>query len=233
MLLDRINEMKLSIIIPAYNSRKRLAAVIAKIYRVKIPGVQKEIIIVDDASPDKSYTVVPKRKNIVLIRHKTNTGKGGAVATGLARAKGNLMYIQDDDMEYDPVDIPKIIAPILKRKADVCFGSRHMNHKNTYSSLSYYLGGVFIDSLINIYLGSKITDALTGAKAFNRKAYKAMQPIQSKGFEIETELAAKAVKKGLHIAEVSISYNPRTHKEGKNIRWHHAFGIIAALRKFG
>jgi glycosyltransferase involved in cell wall biosynthesis len=232
MPLGRINEMKLSIIIPAYNSRKRLHTLIGKLQVLSLPGITKEIIVVDDYSPDRSFEVVPKRKDIILLRHKKNTGKGGAVATGLAKATGDILYIQDDDMEYLPKDIGRIIAPIVKGRADVCFGSRHMNHTNQYSSLAYYLGGVGIDMIINFYLKSKISDALTGAKAFNRFAYTRMKPIESKGFEIETEIAAKAVSRGLRIEEVPIAYNPRTHKEGKNIRWHHAIGILMALHRF-
>ncbi len=232
MLLDRINEMKLSIIIPAYNSRSRLRTLIGKLQKLTLPRITKEIIVVDDCSPDKSYEVVPKAKNITLIRHKKNTGKGGAVATGLNIATGDILYIQDDDLEYIPEDIATIIDPLMRGEADMSFGSRHMNHKNKYSSISYYLGGVFIDTIINWYLRSKITDALTGAKAMNRKAYKRIAPIQSKGFEIETEIAAKAVTRKLRIAEVPITYHPRTHKEGKNIRWYHALRILTALHRF-
>lgn len=232
MFPDRINEMKLSIIVPAYNSRKKLPQLIKRIRKVKFEGLTTEIIVVDDCSPDKTFEVVKQFHGITLIRHEQNTGKGGAVRTGLAKATGDILYIQDDDLEYDPNDIPRIIEPILSKKADVSFGSRHMNHKNSYSSLTYYLGGIFIDFLINLYLKSNITDALTGAKALTKKAYKAIQPIESNGFEIETEIAAKAVKNHLRISEIPIHYYPRTHKQGKKIRWHHAFRILAALAKF-
>ena len=232
MILDRINKMKLSIIIPAYNSHDRLPELVENIQKVKFKGVTTEIIVVDDCSIDKTYEIAKSMKGITLVRHKTNTGKGGAVKTGLAKGKGDILYIQDDDLEYDPIDIPLIIEPILSKKADVCFGSRHMNHQNTYSSLAYYLGGIFIDTLINLYLKSNITDALTGAKAFTKKVYKAIQPIESKGFEIETKIAAKAVKYHFRITEVPIHYWPRTHRQGKNIHWHHAFHILWALVRF-
>lgn len=224
--------MKLSIIIPAYNSRKRLPQLIRDIRNVKFPRLSTEIIVVDDHSPDKTFEALKNVRGITLTRHKHNTGKGGAVRTGLSKASGDILYIQDDDLEYSPSDIPSVIKPIVKNRADVSFGSRHMNHQNTYSSLTYYLGGVFIDSLINLYLHSKISDALTGSKAFTKKVYETIRPIESNGFEIETEIAAKSVKYGFRIAEVPIHYNPRTHKEGKNIRWHHAFRILAALAKF-
>lgn len=224
--------MKLSIIIPAYNSRKRLPLLIRKIRNVDFKDLKTEIIVVDDCSPDKTYEAIRRFHRIILIRHKQNTGKGGAVRTGLAKATGDIFYIQDDDLEYDPRDIPRIIEPILSGNADVSFGSRHMNRKNSYSSLTYYLGGIFIDSLINLYLHSKITDALTGAKAFTKNVYNIILPIESNGFEIETEITAKSVKHHFRIAEIPIHYFPRTHKEGKNIRWHHAFRILAALAKF-
>lgn len=224
--------MKLSIVIPAYNSKKRLTKLIERIRKVTFSRLSTEIVVVDDCSPDDTYETVKYLKGITLIRHEKNTGKGGAVRTGLEKATGDILYIQDDDLEYDPRDIPKIIDSIVSGNADVSFGSRHMKHDNSYSSLTYYLGGVFIDSLINLFLGSKISDALTGAKAMSRKAYKKIAPIESRGFEIETEIAAKSVRRGLRISEVPIRYYPRTHAQGKNIRWYHAFRILSALLKY-
>lgn len=232
MVLDRINKMKLSIIIPAYNSQDKLPRLIRELKNVRWNGLKTEIIIVDDCSRDHTLATAKKIPGVFVIRHSVNTGKGGAVKTGLAKATGDILYIQDDDLEYAPADIPLIVKPILSKKFDVSFGSRHMNHRNTYSSLSYYLGGIFIDSLINLFLGTNISDALTGAKAFTRRVYKKIGPIESRGFEIETEIAAKTVKYNFRIAEVPISYSPRTHREGKNIRWFHAFRILLALYRF-
>lgn len=225
-------EMLLSIIIPAYNSNKRVETVIAKLKKVKIKGVRLEIIVVDDASKDDTYKRLKKIRGILLIHHQFNTGKGGAVKTGLQKAKGDILFIQDDDMEYNPSDIPKIVAPIIRKQANVVFGSRRMKKSNSYSSFLYYVGGVFVDWIINFILQSKTTDAITGSKAFTREVYNKIKPIQTKGFEIEAEIAAKVIKNHGKIKEVAISYNPRTHKEGKNIRWHHAFPIFKTLIKY-
>lgn len=222
----------LSIVIPSYNSRLRIQKLVLMIEKVKIPQVRIEIIVVDDASPDNAWEVIKKIQHITAIHHAQNTGKGGAVRTGLKKAKGDILFIQDDDLEYSPFDIPKIIAPILAGKVDVVFGSRRLNKKNKYSSSLYYFGGVFIDFVISIILRSHTTDAITGSKAFTKNVYKALLPIESNGFEIESEIAAKVVKRKFRLMEVPISYNPRTHAQGKNIRWHHAYPIFKTLIKY-
>lgn len=221
--------MKISIIIPSFNSCLRVAEVIKRIKATSFGSHTKEIIVVDDCSLPETKAVLKKIKNIILIHHPTNTGKGGAVRTGLARATGNILIIQDDDLEYDPRQIPVLIRPLLARKADAVFGSRRLNKANSYSSPLYYFGGVFVDQLISFTLQTKLTDAITGAKAFTRNVYNKILPIKSNGFEIEAELSAKIVKSGARLIEIPISYLPRTHKEGKNIRWHHVFPMIKTI----
>lgn len=224
--------MKVSIVIPAYNSRNLLPRLLQQIKNVNFGKLRTEIIVVDDCSPDKTYETVKHIKGITLIRHKKNTGKGGAMRDGFLKATGDIFYIQDDDLEYDPADIPLIVKTLVDRHADACFGSRHLNRKNNYSSLLYRLGGQFIDSLMNVYLGTHLSDSLTGAKAFTINTYNKIAPIESTGFELESELVAKMAKHKLKIVEVPIHYYPRTHKQGKNIRWYHAFCILMALRKY-
>lgn len=220
--------MKLSIIIPAYQSGPTITRLLRRIKELHLKRMSREIIVVDDASTDDTAQKAAAVGGITLIRHRTNTGKGGAVRTGLERATGDILYIQDDDLEYDPMDIPKVIAPILDQKADVAFGSRHLRG-NPYSSLPYYLGGKLVDKLINVVTGADVSDPLTGSKAFTKKALKKLLPIVSDGFEIEAEVTAKASLSGLTIADVPITYRPRTHSQGKNIRWYHAFPILATL----
>ncbi len=224
--------MKVSIVIPAYNSREFLPTLLKKILKVRFGKIRTEIIVVDDCSPDNTYEVVKPFRTVKLIRHKKNTGKGGAIRDGFAKATGDILYIQDDDLEYDPEDILKVVKPILEGKAEVCLSSRHMDKKNKYSSQLYRFGGHMIDSLINIYLGTKISDTLSGPKAFSRAAYNKIKPIESTGFELETELVAKIVKRKISIAQVPVRYYPRTFEQGKNIRWHHGFRILAALTKY-
>lgn len=224
--------MRLSIIVPAYNSEKTVAKVIGRLKNVEIKGIKKEIIVVNDASTDKTYQVLKPIKGITLINHKKNTGKGGAVRDGLKNASGDILFIQDDDLEYDPQDIPKVIKPILERKAEIVFGSRNLGGRSSYSSLTYYLGGLFVEFLTNIILGTRLSDSLTGSKAFTRDVYKKISPINSRGFEIESEITAKAIKAGFDVFEIPISYKARTHDQGKNVHWHHAFVILKGLWKY-
>jgi dolichol-phosphate mannosyltransferase len=221
--------MKLSIVIPTYNSEKKLGELVKRLKKVIIPGVVKEIIIVDDCSKDRTLAIAKKLAGVTVLHHKINTGKGGAVRTGLQRAKGDILFIQDDDLEYDPAEIPRLISPILQKKTKVVFGSRRLNKKNRYSSPKYYFGGVLVDSIISLVLLTRLTDAITGSKAFTREVYNKIKPITSKGFEIEAEIATKVVKAGFKPLEIPITYSPRSVKEGKNIRWHHAIPILKTL----
>lgn len=222
----------LSIIVPAYNSAQRLPALISKLKKISIKNFNIEIIVVDDASKDNTYGVLEKISGIKLLHHIKNVGKGGAVKSGLSIATGDILLIQDDDLEYDPKDIPSLISPIINNEADAVFGSRRLNKKNNYISPSYNMGATIVNNLIKIIIGKNLTDPITGYKAFTREVYKKIQPIESKGFEIEAELTAKISKNNFKIKEVPISYSPRSIEEGKNIRWHHAFPIIKSAIKY-
>lgn len=224
--------MKLSIIIPAYNSGQKIIKLINKLKKISLHGITKEIIVVDDCSTDNTYQILKNTAGIILIHHKINIGKGGAVRSGLEKATGDILCIQDDDLEYDPLEIPRLLKPILEGKTKVVFGSRRLNKSNQYSSFLYYVGGVMIDSFISFVLQTKLTDAITGAKVFTREVYNKIRPIETNGFDIEAEITVKAVRAGFKPFEIPISYNPRTHKEGKNIRWHHALPILKALFKY-
>lgn len=172
-----------------------------------------------------------KSASIRIINKRKNEGKGSAIKKGFKVSTGDLLLIQDADFEYSPADYPKLIKPFFKKNIQVVYGSRHLK-KNQYSSLTYYLGGVLVDKIISFVLGANITDAITGSKVLRRKVYNKIKPLESKGFEIEAELTAKIVKAGIVPYEVPIIYKPRTHKEGKNIKWHHAFNILRALFKY-
>ncbi len=224
--------MKLSIIIPSYNNSQRLTSLLKEIKKIKVPKVEKEIIIVNDASLGTSYERIKKMKGIIYVYHKKNTGKGGALRTGFKKATGDILLIQDDDLEYSCDNIPVLLEPILNNSSDVVYGSRRLNKKNKYSSQTYFLGGVFINTLFRIILRRNLTDSITGAKVMTRRVYNKIKPIETNGFEIEAELTAKIVRAGFKVREVPIAYLPRSHKEGKNIRWHHAFKLITALWKY-
>lgn len=223
--------MLLSIIIPAYNSQRTIKELIDRVKKVKIKGVSKEIIVVDDCSKDSTSQIVKAIKGIKLIEHKQNIGKGGALRTGFENSSGDILMVQDDDLEYNPLEIPLLIQPILENNAEVVFGSRYLK-KSARSSLLYYLGGKMINWIIRIILMSDLTDAITGSKVFTRKVYDRIKPIESDGFEVEEELTAKIVRSGIKPLEVAISYKPRTHTEGKNVRWHHAFPMLKTLIKY-
>lgn len=222
---------KISILIPTYNGGAKALRVIKLCKKLKFAGLTKEIVVVDDCSPDRSYLKLKTIRGIKFKKHRKNIGKGGAVASLLKTATGDILVIQDDDEEYNPNDIKKLIKPILLGKADAAFGSRQMN-KNNYSYLSYFFGGIVVNKIISIMLRYKISDPITGHKAFTREVYNKIKPIESKSFEIETELSAKIVLNKFKLVDVAISYKPRSIEEGKAIRWHHALPILRDLFKY-
>jgi len=222
----------LSIIIPSYNAGDRILTLLKKLKTLHVPQVQKEIIVINDASKDPVYKQVSGQEGVIYLEHSKNKGKGGALRTGFKRATGDILLIQDDDLEYDVRNIPKLLSPILSGEAEVVFGSRRLNKKNKYASMAYFLGGSFVNFVVKVFLRQNITDAITGSKVFTRKVYEEIKPIESQGFDIESELTVKIVKSGFRIVEVPIIYSPRTRKEGKNIRWYHAFKLITALWKY-
>lgn len=224
--------MKLSIVIPTFNEEATIGKLVSRLKEVKLEGVEKEIVVVNDASQDSTLEKLKKIKGVKILSHKRNLGKGAAVKTGLENSKGGILLIQDADLEYDPRDIKKIIEPILSKKAEIVFGSRNLAGRKSYSSLFFFLGGLLIEFITNKILKLHLTDSLTGSKAFTRRVYKRISPIKSKGFEIEAEITAKSVKSGFKIIEVPISYKARTTKEGKKIKWHHAFKLLRTVWKY-
>lgn len=213
--------MKLSIIIPVYNEKNTILEILKKIETNNLTdlGFEKEIIIVDDGSTDGTLEILKGlEKNYKIIYHPKNQGKGAAIRTGLKYATGDYTIIQDADLEYDPKDYKKLLECAIKNNAQVVYGSRNLNPKNKYSSLLYYLGGVFLTFLTNILYNAKITDEATGYKLFKTEFLKSI-PLDSKGFEFCPEITAKIAKRKIKIYEVPISYYPRSIKAGKKIKW--------------
>jgi len=219
---------KLSIIIPCYNEEATIGKIIEKIEQVKLP-MKKEIIVVDestDNSPEIVRRLTKKYRNIKLVHREKRSGKGFAIRIGLRYATGDIIIIQDADLEYDPRDYKRLIAPILKGKASVVYGSRALNPKNRISYFSFWLGGRVLTWMTNFLFRTKITDVATCYKVFDSKVIKGVA-LKCYGFEFCPEVTAKIAKRGIHIYEVPISYKPRKKEEGKKIKW--TDGIIALL----
>lgn len=234
MLNNKIK--KLTIIIPVYNEEKTVKQVLSKIKKIKLP-VQKEIIIIDDGSKDNSRKIIQsliKNNNnpsiIKTIFKNKNEGKTKAIKDALKLATGDFAIIQDADLEYDINDYPKLLTPLLQNKADMVIGSRF---KGNIEKIFFtnFIANKFLALLANLIYGINITDEASGYKLFKTKHLKKMN-IESSGFNFCPEVVAKAAKMKLRIVEVPINYKARTIKEGKKIRWYHAFSAIWTLIKY-
>lgn len=222
---------KVSIIIPVYNEAATIDLILEKVLAAKITGWKKEIIIVDDGSTDGTGQRLGKwaRQCRVLVQ-AVNRGKGAAVNLGLTHATGEVILIQDADLEYDPADYPKLLTPFEHTEVNVVYGSRFLGpHLSTM--FLYELGNKFVTLMTNILFNTNITDMETGYKAFRRTALESILPLRAKRFDLEPELTAKFLKKGYQIYEVPISYFGRKFSEGKKLTWRD--GIIALLTLLG
>ena len=223
---------KLSIIIPVYNEINTIGAILKKVKEVPL-NAAKEIIIVDDASKDGTAELLKKIKDssIKIFFHQKNQGKGASIRTGLRYANGDIILIQDADLEYDPKDYPKLIAPVLEGKVDVVYGSRLLSQKSRYSKFAYYAAGKSLTALTNILYRTKITDEPCGYKVFKADVIKSI-PLKCSRFEFCPEITAKIAKRHIKIFEVPASYNPRSRKEGKKIKFRDWLEAVYILIKY-
>ncbi|WP_456372607.1 glycosyltransferase family 2 protein [Methanocaldococcus sp.] len=227
---------KVSIVIPAYNEEKTIKKILEKILKVKLP-LEKEIIVVNDGSTDRTKEIVEEfiknhpNENIKLI-NKKNEGKGSALKVGIRHSTGDIIIIQDADLEYDPNDYLKLIKPILEGKAKVVYGSRLRNLKNKYSHLSFLIGGLIITLITNILYFTFLTDEPTCYKVFHKELKDILINAEGDKFDWEPEVTAKILRKGYKIYEVPINYYPRTLKDGKKIRWNDGVDAILTLLKW-
>ncbi len=228
----KISKIQLSVIVPCFNEINTISELIKNIQ--KSPIDSKEIIVVDDFSTDGSreFLKAINSENIKTIFHKKNLGKGAALSNGISLARGEIIIIQDADLEYDPNEYPNIIDPILKNKADVVYGSRFQGgqpHRVVY--FWHRVGNGFLTLLSNIFTDLNLTDMETCYKAFKKDVIQNIR-IQEKRFGFEPEITAKISKKDLRIYEVGISYYGRTYKEGKKIGWRDGLQAIWCILKY-
>lgn len=212
---------RLSIIVPAYNEEKTIAAVLEKLLDLDLPGWDKEIVVINDGSTDKTaQAVFPYLNEIKYHQHEANRGKGAAIRTALGLVTGDAVIIQDADLEYDPRAFPDLLSVYSANPSAVVYGSRNLNPKRRGYRL-YVLGSKLLDILVNVLFGARLTDVYTGYKLFPAAVLKQIT-LLSKGFEFEAEVTVKLLKLGVPIQEVPIDYFPRSFAEGKKIKFRDA-----------
>ena len=227
--------MKLSIIMPVYNEEKTLEKIVKRVQRVDLGKIKKEIIIVNDASKDNSLNVIKKLakkyKNIKFYSHNLNQGKGAAIITGLKYFTGDILVIQDGDLEYNPEDFRKLIKPILEGKTKIVYGSRLLGEERGFNVFSHYIGNRVLSLLTTLLYFRRITDMETCYKMMTKDVIKSLN-LKAKKFDFEPEVTAKIIRKGYKIIEIPIIYNCRSFKEGKKITWKDGIKALYYLIKY-
>lgn len=222
--------MFLSVIIPVYNEIETLPEVIRKVIATPY---DKEIIVVDDGSIDgtREYLKALKDERIKIIFHEKNVGKGGAIRSAIKNVEGDVVIIQDADLEYDPKDYPRLLEPILEGKADVVYGSRFLGGPHRVLLFWHYVGNQILTMMSNMCTDLNLSDMETGYKVFKKEVLNGIE-IQSNRFGFEPEITAKISKKGVRIYEVPISYYGRNYNEGKKITWKDGIKAMLAIIRF-
>lgn len=223
--------MNLSVVIPVYNEEHNIREILRRVQATKLA---KEIVVVDDGSQDGTREILKKldgKGKIRVILHERNKGKGAAVVTGLNAAKGDVLLIQDADLEYDPRDYPALLQPIREGLADVVYGSRFLGSPHRVTMFWHLVANKLLTLMTNILYNTILTDMETGYKVFRRKVIEDMN-LRAKRFDFEPEFTAKALKRNYRIYEVPISFNPRDYSQGKKIKLRDAFEAVWTLLKY-
>ena len=235
------SDMRLSVVIPVYNEEKTLRILVDKVRQVPI---RKEIILIDDCSKDRTRDVLKALEaeggqddfnKIRIFFHDVNQGKGAALKTGFSHVEGDIVIIQDADLEYDPAEYPRLLQPIVENKADVVFGSRFLGdqaHRVLY--FWHYLGNRFLTTLSNCFTNLNLSDMETCYKVFRRSVIDEISPkLVQKRFGFEPEITARVARRRLRVFETSVSYAGRTYAEGKKIGWRDGFKALYCIVRFG
>jgi glycosyltransferase involved in cell wall biosynthesis len=219
-----------SILVPAYNEAPSIVDVLEAV-RDKVP-FRTEVIVVDDGSSDGTPELAEQFGGAIVLRHNQNRGKGAAVRTGIAHSTGDIVLIQDADLEYDPRDIPRLVEPLTRGVADVVYGSRLRGGEPQRAHLFWhYAGNKFLSLLTGVLYNTTLSDMEVGYKAFRGDLIRDI-PLMSEGFAIEPEMTAKILRRNVRLYEVPISYYGRTFEEGKKITWRDGITAVATLLRF-
>jgi glycosyltransferase involved in cell wall biosynthesis len=235
------DDLRLSVVIPVYNEEATLEEIVQRVCAV---AIRKEVILVDDSSRDRSAALIEELRGrysdgewneLKSFNHSRNRGKGAAIRTGFEHATGDIVLIQDADLEYDPAEYPRLIQPIIEGKADVVYGSRFLGdqpHRVLY--FWHYLANKFLTTLSNCFSNLNLTDMETCYKVFRREAIRDVLPtLRQNRFGIEPELTAKIARRKYRVYEMSISYSGRTYEQGKHIGWKDGFQALWCIVRYG
>jgi glycosyltransferase involved in cell wall biosynthesis len=229
--LEPMEYRTLSVIVPVYNERTTVAEIVRRVRAVDVPVVV-DVVVVDDGSSDGTDKVLAaiEDSTVRVLTHEANQGKGAAIRTGLDHARGDLVLVQDADLEYDPDDWPRLLDPVLKHKASVVYGSRFTGERKNMLPL-HWIGNRFLSLVTNLLYSSTLSDMETCYKLFDRRVLEGITVVSNR-FDFEPEITAKVLRRGYRIYEVPISYAGREPDEGKKITWRDGFGALKALVRF-
>ena len=228
--------MKLSIVMPAYNEERTLREIVSRVLAVDLPGIEKELVIVDDGSTDRTREILREldgRGGVRALFQPRNMGKGAAVWTGMRASTGDIVVVQDADLEYDPREYPTLLRPILEGEADVVYGSRFLGTPQGHRVLYFWhtVGNRFLTLMSNVFTNLNLTDMETCYKALVRDVVDRLD-LESKRFGIEPEITCKVSRMKARIFEVPISYHGRTYEEGKKIGLKDAFQAVWVILRY-
>jgi glycosyltransferase involved in cell wall biosynthesis len=224
--------MKLSVVIPVFNEQPTIEEIIRRVQAVDV-GMEKEIVVVDDGSTDGTRDILGRlaTEQLRVFLHEKNTGKGGALQTGFSEARGDIVLIQDADLEYDPREYPKLLEPILDGRGDVVFGSRFLGGPHRVLYFWHFVGNRVLTMFCNIASNLNLTDMETCYKVFRREVLRQIR-LKSERFGVEPEITIKVARLKCRIYEVPISYAGRDYSEGKKIGWKDGFAALFHIVRF-